>query len=402
VAALQESAVELQQLVTELLGRFGVAGTVAIDEGRATLFGSGPTVELDVGPSLSDWNQLGDEVRRKRAIDLARRLAAERRRIGAPNPAPVGVRFSPWLVLAILGVVIGLGAALWFRQSNAASHAALERPAPSVDYDADERDRQERAERVCNATRARVVRGAPIGPSDVEGWVVELSLLSNKDSPDPISDPALATFVSNSAGRGRIVWSQAGVLANLEGQDTGATVTAANLPATGAPSFKGLRIVLTGRYVSAYFDEAARVTLVRFALALSEALHSEYAALYARCAGGRAHHLGSLFRGTTPGGAVASLLYFMGTFGDVPDVRRSLLSPAEGAPEDSAFAFQNVLKAAAPLKKTRVMAMVGAEGGMIAGLDNQPSTVSFPPRDPNRASRASHRIADELGLGENR
>jgi hypothetical protein len=160
--------------------------------------------------------------------------------------------------------------------------------------------------------------------------------------------------------------------------------------------------VLTGRYVNAYFDEAARVTLVRFALALSDALHAEYAALYARCAAGRAHHLGSFFRGATPGGAVASLLYFMGTFGDVPDVRRSLLAPAGSTAEDSVFAFQNIVKAAAPLKKTRVMAMVGAEGGMIAGLDNQPSTVSFPPRDPNRASRASHRIADELGLGESR
>lgn len=403
MAALQESAVELQQLVTELLGRFGVAGTVTIEAGRATLFGSGPTVELDVGPSLSDWNQLGDDVRRKRAVDVARRLAGERRRIGAPSRALDGHRLSPWLVFGALGVVvIGLGAAFWFRQSSAASSAAPVLPAPSVDYDAYERERQERAERVCNATRTRVVRGAPIGPSDVEGWVVELSLLSNKDSPDPASDPALATFVSTSGGHGHIVWSQAGALASLEGSDTSAIVTAANLPATGPPSFKGLRLVLTGRYVVAYFDEAARVTLVRFALALSDALHSEYAALYARCAAGRAHHLGSLFRGTTPGGAVASLLYFMGTFGDVPDVRRSLLSPAEGTGEDAAFAFQNILRAAAPLKKSRVMAMVGAEGGMIAGLDNQPSTVSFPPRDPNRASRASHRIAGELGLGETR
>jgi hypothetical protein len=39
---------------------------------------------------------------------------------------------------------------------------------------------------------------------------------------------------------------------------------------------------------------------------------------------------------------------------------------------------------------------------MIAGLDGQPSTVSFPPRDPNRASRASHAIARDLGIGETR
>jgi hypothetical protein len=131
---------------------------------------------------------------------------------------------------------------------------------------------------------------------------VEFSLLTNKDAPDPASDPAIPTFIHAAEhGRGRIVWPQAGPVASLEGPDTEAIVTEADLPATGTQEFKGLRVVLTGRYVSAYFDDEARVTLVRFALALAEALRSEYSALYARCAAGRAHHLGSLFRGPTPG-----------------------------------------------------------------------------------------------------
>jgi serine/threonine-protein kinase len=405
VAGLQESAVELQQLVTESLGRFGVAGTVAIDGNRATLFGNGPTVELDVGPALADWDRLDDEGRRKRALDAARRLAAERRRFGVSGRAPDDRRMPAWWILATIGVaLIGLGAAVLFWLVDAAtkSHTPASRSAPVVDYDAYERERVERADRVCNATRSRIMRGAPVGPSDVEGWVVELSLLSSKDSPDLVSAPALSSFVSAARGPGRIVWPQAGSVANLDGPDTAATVTAANVPETGEPDFKGLRLVLTGRYVGAYFDEEARVTMVRFALALTDALHAQYAALYARCAAGRAHHLGSFFRGPTPGGAVTSLLYFIGTFGDVPDVRRSVLVRAGASADDPVFAFQNIRKAAAPLKKTRIMTMVGAEGGMISGLDDQPSTLSFPPRDPNRAARASHRIAQELGIGEER
>jgi serine/threonine-protein kinase len=405
VAALQESAAELQQLVSELLGRFGVAGTVMIDGNRATLSGHGPTVEIDVSQSLADWNQLGDEARRKRALETARRLASERRRAGAASQAANDSRMPAWLVTAALGVVvIGAGAAflLWQGKTATESRASPRRSGPVVDYDAYERERLERAERVCNATRSRIMRGAPVGPSDVEGWVVELSLLTSKDGPDPISNAALPTFVSAGTGHGRIVWSQAGSIASLDGPGTEASVAAANMPTTGAPVFKGLRLVLTGRYVGVYFDEEARVALVRFALSFSDALHAEYAALYARCAAGRAHHLGSFFRGPSPGGAVASLLYFIGAFGDVPDVRRSLLSPTGGADGDPAFAFQSVVRASAPLKKNRIMAMVGAEGGMISGLDGQPSTLSFPPRDPNRAARASHRIAQELGIGESR
>lgn len=402
VAPSQESAVELQHLVTELLGRFGVAGTVTIIDGRATLVGNGPTVEVHLGASLADWQTIGDDARRKRALDAARRLASERRRASGVSSGP-GAPSMPGLgSIALLGFAVALAAGAWFwRLRSAADAPAKARVQPVVDYDAYERDRQERAERVCNATRSRIMRGAPIGPSDVEGWVVELSLLSDEGSLDLASSPALATFVSAGAGnRGRIVWPQAGPIASLEGPDTGATVTKADLARAGTPELKGLRLVLTGRYVGAYFDEEARVTLVRFALALSEALHADYMAFYARCAAGRAHHLGSLFRGPTPGGAVASLLFYMGVFGDVPDVRRSVLSPNGDGADDLGFAFANIARATAPLKKNRVMSMVGAEGGMISGLDDQPSTLSFPPRDPNRASRASHAIARDLGIGE--
>jgi serine/threonine-protein kinase len=404
VAASQESAVELSLLVTELLGRFGVAGTVTVQANRATLLGSGPTVEIDVEAVLADWHEVDDDARRKRALDTARRLSNERRRAGGVSRAPGRSEMTRWIAPALAVAALGLAAAFWLGRSKSAEpFERPRRPAPSVDYDAYERERAERAERVCNATRSRIMRGAPVGPSDVEGWVVELSLLTSKDSADPMSHPAISTFVgSDGNGPRRITWSNAGPIAALDGPETGVTLTKADLPEAGTSLFKGLRVVLTGRYVGAYFDEQTRVTFVRFALAMSDALKADYTALYARCAAGRAHHLGSVFRGPTPGGAVASLLYFIGTFGDVPDVRRSLLSAAGEGEHDPVVAFRNITTATSALKKARVMAMVGAEGGMIAGTDDQPSTVSFPPRDPNRAARASHGIARELGIGENR
>ena len=76
--------------------------------------------------------------------------------------------------------------------------------------------------------------------------------------------------------------------------------------------------------------------------ALTDAIGADYAALYAHCADDSAHYIGSWFRGPSPGGAMASLLYFMGTFGEHPDLRGSVLMPAqERARElDRAFAFQ--------------------------------------------------------------
>ncbi len=397
---------ELRRLIAESLARFGVAGDVWVGDGRVTLQGSGSTVHIELGTVLSEWPTLNDDARRRRANDLARSLANARRTRTTASPPPSSARLSDVLVRAAIGIgaliVVG-GAWTAYRRWDIEREILARSPRDvHQDYDAYEAERNARAARVCDATRSRVMRGAAVGPADVEGWVVDLDVLTSKDGPSPAASPRIAEFVGPGPGKRRVVFAEAPSLASADGPDTEARVVEANLPDSGPLLFRGVRLELAGRYVIPYFHETERAEVLRLARAFSDAIGAEYTALYARCAGGSSHHLGSFFRGPTPGGAVAALLYAMGVPGDHPDVRMSLLAPEGASAVDPAFAFRNVENATSALKKVRIMTMLGAEGGMIAGLDGQSSTITFPFRDSNRASRASREIARDLGIGENR
>jgi hypothetical protein len=403
-----QTSSDLGQRLADSLSRFGVAGDVIVDAGRATLHGSGPTVTVDVAPLLDDWRGLSEELRQRRVNDVARRLAGERRAVvGSSMPAP-GVRVSGLLAKLGIGLavlVVGFGIRVSYRQW-AAMHPDTDKPKPLIaDYDAYERQRAERAAHVCEATRSRVMRGATVGPSDVEGWVVELWALRSASKPSLAGDPTLATFVSMpvSQTKGRIVWPNAAPsLASAQGPATEVAVIESNLPETGEPFLRGVRLVMSGHYVVPYFNEPERLDYLRFARVLTDALGADYAGLYARCARSTSHQLGSWFRGPTSGGSLASLLFFMGVFAEHPDLRLSVLAQAGASNVDPAFALKNLISAATPVKKTRVMELVGADNGMISGTDDRVSTITFPFKDGNRAGRASHVAARELGIGEGR
>jgi hypothetical protein len=192
------------------------------------------------------------------------------------------------------------------------------------------------------------------------------------------------------------------LLQGRDGPDTFVDVTEANIPEAGEPGLRGVRLMFTGHLVPPYFENSPRLEYQRFARALTDALGADYAALYARCAGNGTPHLGSWFRGPNPGGATTSLVYFMGAFGERPELRHALLSPEGAASPDLWYAFQSVSHATRALKKARVMTMLSGELGMIAGLDDRVSTITFPFRDANRATRATYAIARELGISENR
>jgi hypothetical protein len=357
---------------------------------------------------VADWYGLSEELRRRRVNDAARRLAAERRAVTGPSVAGPGMQLSG--VLGKIGVflvvlLVGFGIRVSFKQW-AAMHPDTPTVKPLIaDYDAYERERAERAAHVCEATRSRVMRGATVGPSDVEGWVIELWALRSASRPSLAADPALGAFVSPGSGqtKGRIVWPNAAPsLAGADGAGTEVTVTESNLPETGTPSLRGIRLVMSGHYVVPYFNEPERQDYLRFARVLTDALGVDYAGLYARCASGTSHQIGSWFRGPTSGGALAALLFFMGVYADHPDLRASVLLPPGGTNMDPAFALKNLIATATPVKKARILELVAADGGMVTGTDDQVSTITFPYRDGNRAGRASHVAARELGIGEGR
>jgi hypothetical protein len=367
------------------------------------LHGSGPTVSAELGPLLADWPAMAEDARARRVSEIARRLSSERR--AAQSLTPSARRQVPlWLrpaALAIAVLLTGLAGFRLYQLQSAHDVTAVVRKTAAAG-ELDSKERAARASRVCEATRARVMRGAAIGPSDTEGWVVELWALRGKEKPSPATDPALAEFLTGEtpSARGRITWQGAPTLVALEGEDTTVTVTEANVPEASTPLYRGARVVFTGHFVGPYFEDAPRRDYVRLVRSLTDALGADYAALYARCADGDAHQLGSWFRGPTPGGSVTALLYFMGAFGQHPDLRKSLLTPPGAARPDLGYAFQSVSNAAFALKKARVMTMLASEAGMIAGLDGHVSTITFPFRDSNRATRAGHSIARELGIDE--
>jgi serine/threonine-protein kinase len=398
---------ELSQRLSETLSRFGVAGNVAIDGRTVVLTGNGPTVSADIGALQDEWPALPEDARQRRLLTLARKLAADRRAM-TPSTSDTGGFSAPAWALKV-AYVAGAGVALlgaWsvFERWWTARQASVVNKPVVTDYDAYERERALRAARVCEATRSRVMRGASVGPSDVEGWVVELWILRDAAKGRIPGDPALRQFLTtgDAGTHRRVTWSTSPLLTSADGPDTAVTVVEDDVPRPGAAPWHGARIVLTGRYVVPYFDEVSRQDYLRFAPAIAEALGADYAALYARCSEGTSHHVGSWFRGPTPAGAVASLLFFMGTFGETPDIRPALLSPPGASFVDRGLAFQNVASATAPLKKARVMKSVGAENGAIAGKDEQVSAITFPFRDANRASRASRGIARELGIADER
>jgi hypothetical protein len=398
-----ESGREVARRIEEALARYGVAGKVAVAPGLATLHGNGPTVSAELGGLVAEWESLTEEARARQVSAIARRLSTERRAASSLAPPrsrlPEAVRpIALLVVIALVGLGLIRGYEYWAAVRGAAAARAV-----SKDYDAYEQERASRAARVCEATRSRVMRGAAVGPSDAEGWVVELWALRAADRPSPALDPGLAAFVS-AGGPGdakrRLAWTGAHLLAGRDGPDTSVDVTEANIPEAGAPGLRGVRFTFTGRLVPPYFEDTPRLEYQRLARALTDALGSDHAALYARCAGNGTHHIGSWFRGPNPGGAATSLVYFMGAFGERPELSRSLLVPAGATSPDLWYAFQGVTHATGPLKKARVMTMISGELGMIAGLDDRVSTITFPFRDANRATRAAYAISRELGISE--
>lgn len=380
------SLLELQQLVEAALARHGVAGEVRVDDKVITLAGHGPTATADVAHITAKWDALSLAERQHECNMLARALTRSRR--GAVQIAPPRRRTSlAWLAAPVLL----LGAALVYRLapswSGVPETARDAKPTTTELADAD-LEREARAARVCNATRTRLARGATVGPTDAEGWIVELSLVRSAASPPwgPLDG-----FLTGGAEDARLVWSGAPELARLEGPNTRVEVHRRDLPEGSASEFRELDLVFHGEYVLPYFREAERIKLIRFAHALSAKHEALLGALYARCANGAAHHLGSWFLGTSPGAAATSLLYYMAAHAQPPLLPREVLSTREDVAVEPAFALSTLLERTKHLQKHEVASGIGAQDGMVAGPAHF-TTLGFPFVDSDRALRASYAL----------
>jgi len=395
---------DLETMVAEAIARFGMAGDAVVEGGSIRLVGAGPEVSTDLAGMTDQWGTLAPELRQRRATDLARRLVQARRavleggvtkkRAGIPRfLAPLAI-----LIVAAVGVVVAFrylapgGKLSWGRGGASAT-------ATAISADQYERERLERAQRVCEATRARIMRGASIGPTDVEGWVVELALA--RAAPSPADDAALAGFLEKADGAAaRFVWKETPEIAGQEGIGTEVSVSPEGVPLSSSPH--GVRITFAGKYVTPYFYSGERRAYLKLANALAEKLGATHGALYARCAQSTTHHMGSWFLGPTPGGAAAALVYWVGAFADPPQVRQSVLFPDGGSDLGASGALERIAEKTKSLDRNKLRTVVGAHEGMITGKGEGPTTLTFPFADSNRAARGSLEVAKAAGVGVDR
>jgi len=125
-------------------------------------------------------------------------------------------------------------------------------------------------------------------------------------------------------------------------------------------------------------------------------------ALFAHCTGSESHHVGSWFLGATPGAAVASMIYFMEAFTDLPVLKPEVLGGGSTNQARRGHAFDAIHQATTALGRGSVATLVGSELGMISGGPNKPARLTFPFRDGNRASRSGLVAARSLGLASSR
>src|SRR5689334_6282760 len=79
------AVIELEEHLVEALGKSGVAGAISVAGVSAILTGNGPTITLDVTHLLTQWPLLTGEQRKRRAAELARRFASDRRTLSGTS-----------------------------------------------------------------------------------------------------------------------------------------------------------------------------------------------------------------------------------------------------------------------------------------------------------------------------
>lgn len=411
-----EIGAEIARYVADSIARYGASGRTFVENDEVIFLPPSGRVSVPLGVWAHRWNELDDATRRLRTAEVARQLAQPRALRAAQSVPPP--RGFPWLVIvAVATLVLALaflvfsgrivpdGAPAAVATTTDISSSSVNRRGPSgppltAPGERPLDEHRARAARVCEATRTRVVRGATVAVTDADGWVVEFRGVRD-GSKEPLTKNSRLTqfFETPSAPQGsRFIWKEEANLAPVETSDTLVVVQDDGVTGSGA-STAGIVITFAGALVEPYFDAEQRLRYFHLAHALSDALGTTQAALYARCAEGRTHHLGSWFRGRNEAEAASALLYFLGTYAEPPHLAPELLRGPDGTKLDRTVALDAVEKATAPVDRSLLAALLGRHGGMVMGKPGEPATITFPFRDGNRASRASRELARVTNVG---
>ncbi|MEP7123805.1 MAG: serine/threonine-protein kinase [Byssovorax sp.] len=383
--------------VREVLSGFGLAGRVALDGRQLTFQGKGAATSIDAGAAAEQWPLLPPDMQRRKALDLARRMA-EAHRVAQRSASSGsldggGESLIPWGALGkATGAAILVAAAVFGGRAYLKSQSEVQ-TVPVAPAETPEQASR-RVDTACRAVRERIYSGATIGPFDTSGWVVELWLAS-RPGPVPGADagavpskPVTREALADTAFAGHLAPRLDEALARLpEGT---LTLTDGAIPATSA-AWTGTTLQFGGAYSRAFFEPELRARFLAVADRLFESSGADLGALYARCSGGAVHDVGAWFRGRDPGAAATALLWGVGMFAERPQVNRAALGAAE----------IDGLRAAATTAKldaSGLKAMIGVQGGSLTAGPGA-VTLTFPVGGPVRAVGASRTVAKQLGIG---
>jgi serine/threonine-protein kinase len=391
------NAEALISAVREALSGFGLAGRVELEGRLLTLHGHGPATSIEAGPAAEQWPLLPPDMQRRKALDLARRMAeahrvAQRRSSSGPL-GEGGESLIPWAALgkavgaALVFAAVAIGAREYVKSRN---QVPLPPPVPVETPEQAAR----RLDTACRAVRERIYSGATIGPFDTTGWVVELWLASRPGpaasadagaSPNrPVTRDSMASAVESGRLAPRLDEALAGLADGTLAFGEGA------IPPSSA-AWTGVTLRFGGTYSRAFFEPEQRTRFLAVADRLFESSGADLGALYARCSGGAVHDVGAWFRGRDPGAAATALLWGVGMFAERPQISRSALGASE----------IDGLRAAATTPKldaAMLKAVVGVQGGSLTAAPGS-VTLAFPLGGPVRAIGASRAVAAQIGIG---
>ena len=380
---------DIRQHVLEALARCGAAGEVTIEGDRVVLVSPVGCFTTPLGACGRNWWEMPPDERRRAATELARRLNDQRRAVPsrpARRPSVAPYVLTGLLLLVLVSAIVAYPV-LVRPPSPAASGSWV---AAAVESDA-------RSRAACEQSRARVLRGDTLGPLDVDGWVVELSLLRSGGM-EILRDPGLRAFVDDASSNPRLVWTGSPELSRLAGPTTRLAVAEHRHADGDAPEWRELTLTFSGRFVDRYFREEERAAFFGLADALTARLAAPYAAVYARCA----HRtddamVGAWIRGPNVPAAAAALVFFM----DVRSSASHVQPPsAPGARTTSPQVLVRLEEAARGLDRRRLAHVLADTSGMLAGGPEGPITVMFPYKDFSRPSRAALQVARQLEVAK--
>jgi serine/threonine protein kinase len=301
---------EIEAAVSGALARRGVGGMVILREDVLELRSDdGPSVAIDVGEWVSQWNLLPPDMRDRRAESAAARLqssvSGEDARPAADPVARAYARERWRNRIMGLGVVAGLAAGGWWLwsagffgakgASNIPSFPGFgDEPAPTATADAYEQTGV-RVRRACEVARQQLMAGLPMGV-DVEGWVVELWLAKDGEVDGMKGHRALRRL------------EKEGAVGELAVQAPG-EISLHPLDIEGSTA---VLVRLGGGYAVPFFQSDGRGRYLSFAERLVTAVGARHAGLYARCAHMPSRDVGAWFAGKNKNDALAAMLWTTG------------------------------------------------------------------------------------------